>query len=98
EEVALELEHRPHAAAGVDLEQVVRGEQRPELPVLQALRADRVRELAGSAAGGRVRPAGVLARVEDAEADAVVLEVRLRDAVHAALEDAVGSARELAPP
>ena len=101
EQVAFELEAGPQPALELDLQPVVRGEERPELSILDALRADPLRQRAGQLPVRRpraVRAAGVLARVENAEADPVVLEVRLRDALEPAVERAVGSADELAAP
>src|SRR5207245_5721255 len=75
--------------------------EREELSVLGPLRADRVRQGSAQILVRRVRAvaaARVLPRVEDAEADAVVVEVGLGDAVHSAVERAVGAACELAAP
>jgi hypothetical protein len=101
EEIALELETRDEPVGDLDLELVERREDRLREPALPELRPDRVRELPGNHAFGRagaVAAAGVLSRVEDAEADPVVEKLALGRSPQRVVDRAVGAACELPVP
>ena len=97
--VAFELEADRPPAAEVDLELRERGEQWRRQAVHDRLRPDRRRQDAARPFAARtcaVGPAGDLGGVEDAPADAVVVEGDVRLAVERAGERAVGGSGDLA--